>query len=173
MSLRKSSIREPSKILVFGNSASGKSTLAKELTSSTGLAHLDLDTLAWMPCVPPQRMPLNESLQKIDEFIESNCGWVIEGCYTDLLESALSKSSEIIFMNLSVDKCVANANNRPWEPHKYQSKQAQDANLDMLIEWISAYADRKDTFSLAAHQGLYQSFQGEKKMYLDNQHNTE
>ena len=98
-----------SKILIFGNSGSGKSTLAKELSKSKGLAHLDLDTLAWQPCAPPQRMPLNESLQKIDEFINSNPEWVIEGCYTDLLESVVSKSSEIIFMNLSVDKCVANA----------------------------------------------------------------
>jgi adenylate kinase family enzyme len=163
---------EPSKILIFGNSGSGKSTLAKELSKANGLAHLDLDTLAWQLCTPPQRLPLNESSLKINEFIDASNGWVIEGCYTDLLEAAVSKASEVIFMNLSVDKCVANAKNRPWEPHKYQSKQAQDSNLAMLIEWISAYSDRQDTFSLAAHQGLYQGFVGEKKMYLDNQRNT-
>lgn len=160
------------KILIFGNSGSGKSTLAKELSKVKDLAHLDLHTLAWQAVTPPQRKPLNESSQKIDEFVNSNRGWVIEGCYTNLLESVVSKSSEIIFMNLSVAKCVANAKNRPWEPHKYQSKQAQDANLEMLIEWISAYPDRKDTFSLAAHQGVYQRFLGEKTMYLDNRCKT-
>ena len=25
---------------------------------------------------------------------------------------------------------------RPWEPHKYPSKEAQDANLALLIGWI-------------------------------------
>ena len=35
------------KILIFGNSGSGKSTLAGKLCAGNGLAHLDLDTLAW------------------------------------------------------------------------------------------------------------------------------
>jgi len=35
------------KILIFGNSSEGKTTLAKELSLQNNLAHLDLDTLAW------------------------------------------------------------------------------------------------------------------------------
>ena len=35
------------RIVVFGNSGSGKTTLARVLTSQYGLAHLDLDSLAW------------------------------------------------------------------------------------------------------------------------------
>ena len=34
------------KVLIFGNSASGKSTLALNLASQYKLSHLDLDTLA-------------------------------------------------------------------------------------------------------------------------------
>jgi hypothetical protein len=37
---------------------------------------------------------------------------------------------------------VANAFSRPWEPHKYLSKEAQDANLEMLMGWIRAYEDK-------------------------------
>jgi adenylate kinase family enzyme len=33
--------------LLFGNSGSGKSTLASHLSSAT-MAHLDLDSLAWL-----------------------------------------------------------------------------------------------------------------------------
>jgi len=156
------------KILIFGNSGSGKSTLAKKLCLAEGLSHLDLDTLAWMPTAPPERKPLAESEAEISEFIRSNAGWVVEGCYSDLLDLILPSSSELIFMNLPVDLCIENARNRPWEPHKYESKEAQDSNLNMLIDWISQYSERTDTFSKAAHSALYERYTGKKCMLTSN-----
>lgn len=157
------------KVLTFGNSGSGKSTLAKKLRRSEGLSHLDLDTLAWKPTDPPQRKSLEESRTDIVAFINSNESWVIEGCYTDLLQIAEPFSNEIIFMNLSIESCVENAKRRPWEPHKYESKEAQDRNLEMLIGWISAYADRTDTFSKQAHDKFYQEYPGKKRMVTANE----
>lgn len=157
-----------SNILIFGNSGSGKSTLAKSICKSNGLAHLDLDSFAWEATMPPQRRSLNACKKDIDHFIKTNDSWVIEGCYTDLLELAESYSSEIIFMNLPIDECISNAKSRPWEPHKYESKQAQDENLDMLIDWISQYKKRDDTFSLAAHQSFYNNYNGKKRIINSN-----
>ena len=74
------------KILIFGNSGSGKSTLATALAEAEQLAHLDLDTLAWLPGWPPERAPLEVSERKIQDFTKAYNGWVVEGCYTDLLE---------------------------------------------------------------------------------------
>jgi len=51
---------------------------------------------------------------------------------------------------------------RAWEPHKYASKEAKDANLDMLTDWIRKYESRTDEFSLAAHRALFDGFTGEK-----------
>jgi len=125
--------------------------------------------LAWQPTNPPTRSPLRQSEQAIDEFMQSHNSWVIEGCYSDLLTIAQSESTEIIFMNLSIEDCIVNANSRPWEPHKYDSKTAQDANLAMLIEWISQYELRDDTFSKAAHITFYQNYVGVKKMLTSNE----
>ncbi len=157
------------KILIFGNSGSGKSTLAKRLCEAHGLAHLDLDTLAWKPTSPPERKPIKESAQEIHAFTGSNKTWVIEGCYTDLLQLVEAQSTEIIFMNLPVELCIANAKSRPWEPHKYKTKQAQDNNLAMLIDWIGQYTERDDTFSYSAHQQFYESYSGHKKMVTQNE----
>src|SRR4051812_31760473 len=66
------------RIVIMGNSGSGKSTLAKQLAETHGLAHLDLDTLAWLPTTPPQRAP--DALAKLDAFMTTE-QWVIEGCY--------------------------------------------------------------------------------------------
>lgn len=156
------------RILIFGNSGSGKSTLAATLAETEQLAHLDLDTLAWLPEVPPERAPLDESERKIRDFTKAYNSWVIEGCYTDLLELIKPSATEIIFMNLSVEQCIENAQNRPWEPHKYASKEVQDDNLTMLIDWIKQYKTRTDVFSYAAHARFYATFTGKKTMFTNN-----
>ncbi len=151
-----------SKIVIFGNSGSGKSTLAKSILKARDLSHLDLDIVAWKEQSTPERLPIHESEKAIDKFLKLNSSWVIEGCYSDLLALVLSHANELIFLNLPIDACIKNAKSRPWEPHKYQSKKAQDANLPMLLEWISQYNLRNDTFSRSAHESLFQSFKGKK-----------
>lgn len=150
------------RILIFGNSGAGKSTLAGDICRRHGFAHLDLDTLAWLPTDPPQRRPIDASHREITDFANSHTSWVIEGCYSDLLRLATPLATEAIWLNLSVEDCIANARARPWEPHKYESKKEQDANLPMLIDWIEAYETREDTFSYAAHQALFRDFAGIK-----------
>lgn len=163
------------KIIIFGNSGSGKSTLANKLAIEKGLAHLDLDTLAWLPTLPPKRKSLLDSTLEIDAFTQQHESWVIEGCYSDLLEQLTinreggllkdkkkALANEIIFLDLPIETCIIHAKNRPWEPHKYPSKQDQDNNLPMLIDWIKAYETRTDTFSKLAHQKLYNRFMGKK-----------
>ncbi|BFM13098.1 DNA topology modulation protein [Simiduia litorea] len=152
-----------SNTLIFGNSGSGKSTLAKKISTEQNAAHLDLDTIAWQASVPPMRKPIVESKAKIDSFINANKHWVIEGCYADLLALAVGNADKLIYLDLPVADCIANAKKRPWEPHKYETKAAQDANLTMLIDWISQYPTRDDTFSRQAHLNLYEAFIGEKE----------
>lgn len=161
------------KIAIFGNSGSGKSTLARKLCEESSLRHLDLDSVAWKASKLPERKPIEESLQEINDFILSNKGWVIEGCYSDLLEVVLRSASEIVFLNLPLEDCIDNARNRPWEPHKYESKECQDQNLEMLIEWIAQYEKRTDTFSKSDHELLFSNFRGAKIMYTSNQYDPE
>ena len=156
------------KVLIFGNSGSGKSTLAKTLAESERLSHLDLDVLAWLPTTPPQRAPLEESGEKIEMFIATNSCWVIEGCYADLLEIAAPQATELIYLDLPVEQCVQNAKKRPWEPHKYDSREAQDANLEMLIDWIRDYDCGQYCFSRSAHEHLYKCFAGPKIRHTSN-----
>lgn len=161
-----------SKFVIFGNSGSGKSTLATELASNNHLAHLDLDSIAWKPVTPPERLSISESSESINNFLSIHNSWVIEGCYSDLLELVIQQADEIIFLNLPINNCIENARNRPWEPHKYKNKEAQDENLEMLINWISQYTNRTDTFSKSAHDKLFNNFNGKKTMYVSNEQRT-
>lgn len=155
------------RVVIIGNSGSGKSTAAERIAADLSLPHLDLDTLAWD--APAVRRPLHESARHIREFIDSNPQWVIEGCYATLVEFVLSVATELRFLNPGVEVCVQNCRSRPWEPHKYASKQEQDARLEFLISWVREYETREDEFSLAAHRRLFDSFPGPKREYTQLQ----
>ena len=164
------------RIAVFGNSGSGKTTLARVLTSQYGLAHLDLDSLAWdssgvqvqtmtlddWAAFVPRRRSLTESASTIRDFIHEHSEWVIEGCYGDLVEQVLPYASEVRFLNPGVEACIANCRARPWEPEKYPSKEAQDQKLDFLLDWVREYESRTDEYSLARHRELFEGFRGPK-----------
>lgn len=150
------------RIVVFGNSGAGKSTLARQLAAE-GLAHLDLDTLAWEPTDPPTRTPLEQAGAAITAFSGEHADWVIEGCYADLVELALPEATRLIFLDPPVQTCQEHARARPWEPHKYATPEAQDANLPMLLDWIAAYPTREGPLGRPAHLALFEDFAGEKE----------
>jgi len=143
------------KIFIFGNSGSGKSTLAKRLSSQQALTYLDLDNIAWQSANPPQRATLDASLKQLNDFMAQNSAWIIEGCYGDIISSAIEQADGVIFMDLPVEHCIENAKSRPFEPHKYASKQAQDDNLDLLLSWIANYTDRDDWSGYHYHNRLF------------------
>lgn len=151
------------RVLIFGNSGAGKSTLARKLASERGSKHIDLDTVAWLPTDPPQRLPLPEAQRQLQSLIGDADAWVAEGCYADLIELLLPNATEMIFLDLPVSQCQAHARDRPWEPHKYPSKEAQDANLEMLLDWIATYPNRDGELGRNAHVALFDAFGGKKR----------
>lgn len=156
------------RIIIFGNSGSGKSSLAKTLSERYKAKHLDLDTITWKADQPGVRASFEESKDALMRFIEESDSWVIEGCYSDLLKEAARYSTEMIFLNPGIDACVENCKARPWEPHKYPTKEAQDENLKMLIDWVREYETRDDEFSLRAHRELFDNHIGRKTEYKSN-----
>jgi adenylate kinase family enzyme len=157
------------RIIIFGNSGSGKSTLAKALAKLHEAPHLDLDTIAWEAERPGVRARFDESQRELMRFIDGSENWVIEGCYSGLLREAAAFCTEMIFLNPGIEACVTNCKARPWEPHKYPTREAQDANLRMLIEWVREYETREDEFSLREHRALYDSHAGKKSEYKSNE----
>lgn len=149
------------RIVIIGNSGSGKSTLAGKLATEHALQALDLDTITWSS--PGVRRDLSESRADLDTFIAEHDAWVIEGCYASLAEHALPHCTELVFLDPGVEACVAHNEARPWEPHKYASKEAQDQNLAMLQQWVRDYYTRDDEYSHAAHQRVFDAFTGSKR----------
>lgn len=151
------------RIVLFGNSGSGKTTMARRLAQEFSLRHLALDVLAWAS--PGVRRRIDESAPLIRDFIDANPEWVIEGCYGDLLEQVLPLATEVRFLNPGLEVCLANCRARPWEPEKYSSMEAQDEKLEFLLDWVRAYESRTDEYSLARHREIFDRFNGSKQEF--------
>ena len=147
---------------ILGNSGSGKSTLANWLARSAGLALLDLDSVAWVPDQPAVARSSALAEADISRFCTSHARWVLEGCYGNLIEAAFQFQPFLIFLNPGRESCTAHCLNRAWEPHKYPSKQAQDANLQFLLSWVAEYYTRDGPMSLGAHQAVFDKYPGRK-----------
>ena len=164
--IRETTAQSP-RILIFGNSGSGKSTLAKVLAERHQLVHLDLDSIVWEPGkIAVQRDPsaIEESLR---QFLDATPGWVMEGCYGELIEAASGHCSLLLFLNPGIEACQDNNRRRPWEPHKYASQEKQDAMLDALQSWVAQYETRNDSWSYSAHRRIFSAHPGRKLELTD------
>jgi adenylate kinase family enzyme len=87
------------KVVVFGNSGSGKSTYARDLAIREGLAHLDLDSIVWESGKIAVERPRESIVASLQSFIDSQAAWVIEGCYGELVRAASAHCTLLVFLN--------------------------------------------------------------------------
>jgi len=137
--------------------------MARHLIHDSGIPRLSLDEIAWNEGT--ERKPLDESILELQRFLGSNDQWIIEGCYSDLVEAALPFCTELRFLNPGVEVCVQHCKRRPWEPEKYSSQEDQQAMLDQLVQWVQEYETRNDEYGLKRHRKIFADFCGPKKEY--------
>ena len=151
------------KLILLGNAGAGKSTMARRIIADESIPRLSLDEIAWD--AGPKRKPLEVSLSRLHDFIQSNEQWVIEGCYSDLIEAALPYCTELRFLNPGIETCILHCTCRPWEPSKFSSAEQQDAMLSQLIQWVKEYETRNDEYGLKRHRQIFDGFSGPKQEY--------
>lgn len=152
------------RIIVYGNSGAGKTTLARQLQRQYSLPILDLDCVAWGP-EWAQRRPLEASIADVRQFIAAHDNWIIEGCYGDLIEAALADCSDLRFVNPGLEVCVANCRRRHSDWTDYRRPEDERSPLEELLPWVRDYDRRDDEFSLARHRAIFDGFNGSKTEY--------
>ena len=149
-----------SRILIFGNSGSGKTWLASELSSSDH-EHITLDDVFWHPGGYNQKRSAEEVLSKI-EIIKSLSDWVAEGVFGHLLVELIDVADMVIFLDFSWNECKKALLNRGSESSTQLDKIQAEHNFQELIEWASNYATRDSGSSHLFHKSLYKKFDREK-----------
>ncbi|MFN7571781.1 MAG: shikimate kinase [Betaproteobacteria bacterium] len=151
------------RVLIFGNSGAGKSFHAQRLARRHALAHLDLDTLVWEPGATAVPRPAGAARRDLDAFVARHAAWAIEGCYAELIETAAPHSTELLWLDPPLALCRARALERPWEPHKYPTAEAQAQMRAVLLAWVDGYDARDDDCSRRAHQRVFDAYAGPKR----------
>ena len=156
-------LKRTNRFAIIGNAGSGKSTLAWQLAGEMDLALLDLDIVAWEPERVAVPRPPDAAAADVHNFCRSYPQWVLEGCYPELIATALNYRPHLLLLDPGMDQCLANCRARPWEPHKYRSRAEQDRKLGMLMAWVEGYYHRDGDISLAAHEALFEAYRGPKQ----------
>jgi adenylate kinase family enzyme len=152
------------RIAILGNSGSGKSLLGGWLADRSAAPRLDLDTVAWEPNSGPVFRPEDAAIADVRAFCASNASWIVEGCYANLVRAALPFAPTLLLLDPGEARCIANCRSRAWEPHKYESKAAQDERLAFLLTWVREYYVRDGEMSRSGHVATYEAYAGPKHL---------
>lgn len=152
---------------IFGNSGSGKSTLSRRLGAVVGEAPIDLDEIYWEPDQPGVRRDPDTARTDLLSRLAGRGAWIVEGCYEELIAHVLGLHPVLVWLEPGEAKCIEHCRDRPWEPHKYPTQEAQDRNLPMLLDWVSDYYRRDGPMSYSAHERLYGGYRGRKMLIRD------
>ena len=85
------------RVIVVGTTCSGKTTLARYISESYGIPHIELDALFWQPNWTPP--PREEFLQCVKDAVAGD-EWVLDGNYSYTRDTTWPKATHLIWLNL-------------------------------------------------------------------------
>jgi adenylate kinase family enzyme len=147
------------RIVVIGNSGSGKSFLALELAKTLHSEVTHFDEHFWEPGGFDKRRPaqlVHEEIRKL-----STAGqWIMEGVFGDLAATALPNATALIFLNKSWEECRSGLLERGSQTSKQKDPVAAEKSFQELLAWAEAYYARENSRSLPGHKKLFLEFKG-------------
>ncbi|MEH8177165.1 hypothetical protein Q7I17_18155 [Aeromonas veronii] len=87
------------RILIIGNSGSGKSWLAARLAEGLTIREVNLDTIVWQPGGFNKKRPQHEIDHAIQTLFQEP-SWVVEGVFGALAEQLLDAADTLLFLDL-------------------------------------------------------------------------
>ena len=136
------------RVLIIGNSGSGKSWLARRLAEKIALPAIDLDNLNWEPG-GYVKARAKEAVLKDALTMASEAHWIMEGVYGWIADSVLAYATHIIWLTPDPAECVENIKARGVR----NSGSATD--FTALLEWSAAYETRTGSSSYQGHLAVF------------------
>lgn len=146
--------------LIIGNSGSGKSWLAKRLAEHLQVPWIDLDLIHWISDEHSIPRPRAEALG-MARMAASKERWVIEGVYGWMVSELVEQATALIWLCLEDEDCVS---------HIRQREAKRDDSDELLIalqDWAGSYRTREGSSGFAAHQCLFEGFDGSKLQLMN------
>jgi len=160
------------KIIIIGNSASGKTTLSniiqKKINIDFCLFHLD--NFFWKDKCLKKR---NKSIYIVEKLLlESiNCeNWIIEGVYSNIMYFFIKKANILIWLDTEQSICISRIQNRI---HLIKDKTQCDPKhllkrYQKMLETSKKYYNSTGNKSKFMHQKLFKNFNHKKFLVQNN-----
>ncbi|CAM1357755.1 AAA family ATPase [Tenacibaculum xiamenense] len=144
------------KILIFGASGSGTTTLAKELANKSNFIHLDADDYYWKQTKNPytEKVPLDERNENIKKDFFKHENVVISGSMVSWGKEWESLFDLAIFIRLENDIRMERLKKREFERYGDELKTniERKRNYEAFINWANQYENPDfDGRSLRVH----------------------
>jgi len=87
------------RIVIWGVTGSGKTTLARNLSEALGLTRIELDAVFWKPGW--EETPDEEFRNKLQSLVDcATEGWVLDGSYSRVSDIYLSRADTLLWIHL-------------------------------------------------------------------------
>ncbi|NER12093.1 AAA family ATPase [Leptobacterium flavescens] len=131
------------KILIFGASGSGTTTLGKEIEKATDFVHLDADDYYWKKTDPPftEKIPLAERNEKIKSDFNKNENVVISGSMISWGREWETSFDLAIFIYLNNKVRMERLKKREFEHYgeKLYTDPVRKKNYQAFLDWANQY----------------------------------
>jgi adenylate kinase family enzyme len=150
------------RIVIIGNSGSGKSYLAAQLGARLAVPVTHLDQLFWEPGGFTVKRPQARVLRDIER-VKQNPRWIAEGVFGELARRFLEDAEALIWLDMDWAICHSNLLQRGSESDRQPDPQAAEASFQRLLVWASQYWAREDLRSHRGHQAIFDTFPRAKR----------
>ncbi len=154
------------RIVIIGNSGSGKTWLAQQLAATRAVDIIHLDDIFWVE----GGFDVRRAPQDVAERIAQNKrrpNWVVEGVFGDLAANYLDAADALVWLDLPWSVCAARLHQRGSQSKAHMDRAQSELGLEKLLFWASAYATREGDCSQAGHRLLFDSFARQRHYITD------
>ena len=136
---------KPCRVLVLGATASGTTTLARELANRWSVPHADTDDYFWVPTDPPytEKRPEADRLRLMQEMFLPRPAWVLSGSVMGWGEPLLDHVDVLVFCTLDPDVRLERLRAR--EAVRYGDRIAAGGDLatvhEEFVTWAAGYEE--------------------------------
>lgn len=137
------------KLIIFGNSGSGKTFLSKIISTKLNVPMISLDDIYWRDETYRRSRSSKWISRRVIEYAQKK-EWVIEGIYSHLIKLAVDYSNMIIWLDYDYHSCLKNLNNR---------EKGISENMQLKLH---QYYLKKNGSSWHTHDDIYRRYCGDK-----------
>lgn len=149
------------RIVIIGNSGSGKTYLAQRLRDYYRYPVIHLDKLFWEPGGFNVKRPKEIVYAEIAKLVQG-ANWIIEGVFGELAQAFFANAEQLIWLDLDQQTCLNSLLQRGSEGYNQLDQQSAEENFQKLLTWAAAYWQREDLRSQRGHARLFEQFNDKK-----------